>query len=63
MYTAIPVNQSIDDGERLIEKLEEKNFPISAALWRPLEKRFADEGEIWCLLIVSPMVDKEGPLR
>lgn len=58
MYKTILVNESIEDGERLLKKLEEKNFPISAAFWRYLE-----EDSLWRLVIVSPVVDRDGPLR
>ncbi|MGH9448117.1 MAG: hypothetical protein ACRD3O_20700 [Terriglobia bacterium] len=52
------VTNLIDDGEQLVRKLEEKNFPISAAFLRYLD----DEG-LWRLVIVSPVVGQEGPLN
>ncbi len=48
----------IEEGEKLIRKLEEKKFPISAAFWR-----YLDEEGLLRLVIVSPFVGQEGPLR
>jgi len=58
MHQAILVNKSIDDGARLVEALEQNDFPITAAFWWHLE-----DGTSWRLVIVSPLVDREGPLR
>ena len=58
MYKTILVNESIENGEKLIKKLEERKFPIVAAFWRHL-----DEEGLWRLVIVSPFVGREGPLR
>ena len=58
MYKTILVNRAIEDGEKLVERLERKQFPVSAAFWR-----YLDEDMLWRLLIVSPVVDQEGPLR
>jgi len=38
MYKTILVNESIEDGEKLIKKLEERKFPIIAAFWRYLDE-------------------------
>ncbi|MGH9359972.1 MAG: hypothetical protein ACRD1O_12480 [Terriglobia bacterium] len=48
----------IEEGEKLVRKLEEKNFPISAAFWREM-----DEEKLFRLVVVSPFVGREGPLR
>lgn len=65
MYKGILVKDKIlqaeglvEDGERLIEELEKKGFSISAAFWR-----FLDEEGVYRLVIVSPIVGREGPLR
>jgi hypothetical protein len=58
MHKAILVNRSLEDGEKLIEALDESDFPIVAAFWQHL-----DEDRLWRLVIVSPLVDAEGPLR
>ncbi len=58
MYKTILVEKSIEDGEKLIRKLEEKSFPVAAAFWR-----YLDEAERYRLVVVSPVVSQEGPLR
>lgn len=58
MYKTILVNKSIEDGERLIGKLEEKNFLIAAAFWN-----FLDDEKLWRLVIASPLVDRQGPVQ
>lgn len=54
----LQVGDLIEEGERLVKRLEEKGFPISAAFWR-----FMDEEKLWRLAIVSPFVGREGPLK
>lgn len=58
MYRTILGERAKEDGRKLIEKLAERNFPITAALWQYLE-----EDELWRLVIVSPLVDREGQLE
>jgi hypothetical protein len=58
MYKTVLVDKSIADGERVVRKLEQKGFPSSAALWR-----YLDEDMLWRLVIVSPVVAQEGPIR
>lgn len=58
MYRTILGERAIEDGQKLIEKLEEKKFPIVAALWQ-----YFDEDGLWRLVIVSPLVDQEGQLE
>ncbi|MGH9326997.1 MAG: hypothetical protein ACRD2B_10000 [Terriglobia bacterium] len=58
MYKTLLVNKSIEDGDKLVRRLEEKNFPISAAFWR-----YLDQEMLWRLVIVSPVVAQNGPLR
>jgi len=48
----------VEEGERLLRKLEEKSFPISAAFLR-----YIDEEGLLRLVIVSPFVGQEGPLK
>lgn len=52
----LQVGDLIDEGERLVKKLEEKGFSISAAFWR-----YPDEGGLPRLVIVSPKVGRAGP--
>ncbi len=47
-----------EEGEKLVRKLEEKKFPITAAFLR-----YFDEEKLPRLVIVSPFVGREGPLR
>lgn len=65
MYPRILVTDSrlvpgdlIAEGEKLLAKLEERKFPISAAFWR-----YPDERLLPRLVIVSPLVGTEGPLE
>lgn len=58
MYKTILANESIENGEKLIKKLEERKFPIIAAFWR-----YIDEEGLLRLVIVSPFVGQEGPLK
>jgi hypothetical protein len=56
VYKTILVNGLVDEGKKLIERLESRRLQVSAALWYYFEDR-------WRLVIVSPVVEKEGPLR
>jgi hypothetical protein len=49
------VNRMLEDGAKLIEALEQSGFPIIAAFWQYIEDTY------WQLVIVSPIVEKEGP--
>lgn len=53
----LQVGDVVEEGEKLLSKLEEKKFPISAAFWR-----YFDEEGLLRLVIVSPFVGREGPL-
>ncbi len=64
MHTKILVTDSrmrpgdlIEEGEKLVGKLEEKKFPIAAAFLR-----YPDEEDLLRLVIVSPFVGRKGPL-
>ena len=56
MVTTVLVDREIEDGERLVSKLDEEGFPLDAALWLYL----SDLNE-WRLMIASPWVDSKGP--
>ena len=58
MLKTLLVDDFKEDGALLLDVLEREHFPITAALWFYLD----DEG-IWRLVIVTPYVDKNGPLR
>jgi hypothetical protein len=52
------VESQIDDGQRLVEKLTQDGFEVTAAGWI----KTIDDGQ-WFLYIASPVVDKQGPFR
>ena len=58
MYKKILVSDLIDEGKLLLEALVRNRFPIVAALWN-----YFPESMEWRLVIVSPIVDRDGPLR
>jgi len=58
MDKTVLVEKEIEEGKRLIEELDKKNFNVQAALWFYM----ADANE-WRLLIASPYVEKEGPKK
>jgi len=59
MYKTLLVDDLIDEGAKLIERLEARRFRIAAAYWYYLE-----DLERWRLVIVfSSLVDRDGPLR
>jgi hypothetical protein len=58
LYKTILGNKALDDGERLVSKLENRGMRVTAALWRFLEDEL-----IWRLVIASPCVDSNGALR
>lgn len=47
----------IEDGERLVRKLAQERFPISAALWYHVPERIT-----WKLIIATQLADQTGPL-
>jgi hypothetical protein len=55
MGTESLVENLIDDGQKLAEKLSQHNFPVTAAFWLK-----ASEDDRWYFYIVSPVVDDEG---
>lgn len=56
MYKTILVKTLVEEGERLVQRLEARRLHIVAALWHHFDDR-------WRLVLVSPMVEREGPLR
>jgi hypothetical protein len=58
MYKTILVNQMIDDGSKLLKRLDEKGIPVRAAAW------FDDpERTSWKLVIVTSVASNPGPLE
>ena len=50
------VNEQIESGKRLIDKLNDERFEVHVAFWA----RLTDE-EKWYLYLASPFVDENGP--
>ena len=55
MDTATLVRERIDDGQKLLERLAQEGFEVTAGFWL----RLVDDGE-WRCYIASPTVEKEG---
>src|SRR5271155_955813 len=56
MYKKILVEDLIKEGKLLVEALERVRFPITAAFWYDFPETQ------WMLVIVSPVVDRIGPM-
>ncbi len=48
----------VDEGDKLIKRLECRRLHVAAALWYYFEDLM-----VWRLVIVSPAVERQGPLR
>jgi len=57
MFKKVLVKELIDEGHRLLEALKQNRFPLTAAFWH----YFVEPME-WRLVLVSPAVDRAGPL-
>ena len=57
MYQKILVSDLLSEGQQLLESLRRNRFVITAAFWH----YFSEDLE-WRLVIVSPTVDRSGPL-
>ena len=58
MFKKLLVRDLITEGAQLLEALRRKRFPMVAALWN-----YFPESSEWRLVIVSPAVDRQGPLN
>jgi hypothetical protein len=58
MLKRILVNDLLAEGQRLLEALARNRFPVVAALWN-----YFPESLEWRLVLVSPVVDRDGPFR
>lgn len=58
MLKRVLVNDLLVEGQRLLEALARNRFPVVAALWN-----YFPESMEWRLVIASPVVDRDGPLR
>jgi hypothetical protein len=52
------VDTDIEDGEALLNKLDESKFNVKAALWL-----YMPDPEEWRLILASPIVDMKGPKK
>ncbi len=58
MDQATLVTIQIEDGQRLVERLAQGGFSVTAAGWI----KASEDGQ-WFLYLASPVVDKQGDLR
>ncbi len=58
MDKTVLVEKDIDEGKRLTEALDKKDFQVSAALWF-----YLSDSDEWRLLFASPFVEKKGPKK
>jgi len=52
------VGNQIEDGQKLVARLVQEGFPVKAAAWVK-----ETDGGFWFLYLVSPVVDRQGPLK
>lgn len=58
MYKTILVNEMIEDGAKLLNKLDDRGIPVKAAAW------FDDpEKQGWKLVIITSLAENPGPLE
>lgn len=55
MDKKILVDRDIEEGKKLVQKLDEVNFELNGALWF-----YIAEDERWRLLLFSPLIDSKG---
>lgn len=58
MDKTILVEKDIEEGQKVIEALQENGFPVNSAFW--LYKPEPDE---WRLTFASPLIDEQGPFK
>ncbi|MBD2484695.1 hypothetical protein [Planktothrix sp. FACHB-1365] len=58
MAKATLVNQEIEEGQKLIDALNDANVSVHSALWL-----YATEPETWRLMLALSLYDDEGPLK
>jgi hypothetical protein len=58
MYKTVLVKEMVEDGARLLHRLDERGIPVRAAVW------FDDpEKSAWKLVIVTSVAANPGPLE
>ncbi|HEV2232846.1 MAG TPA: hypothetical protein VGV68_05515 [Terriglobia bacterium] len=58
MLKTILVKELVDDGEKLLQELDRRQFPITAAFWYESPER-----QRWKIYIVSDAAHQLGPLE
>ena len=58
MATATLVGREIEEGQRLIDALNEADLPTDSALWI-----YSSDSETWRLMLTSPTCDREGSIQ
>ena len=58
MYKTVLVKQMIDDGAKVLQRLDERGIPVRAAAWFDDPERLA-----WKLVIVTSVASNPGPLE
>jgi hypothetical protein len=58
MATATLVSQEIEEGQKLIDALNEAKLSIDSALWL-----YTSDSETWRLMLASPTCDSKGSLE
>jgi hypothetical protein len=58
MYKTVLVKQMIEDGLKLLDRLDERSIPVHAAAWFDDPEKMA-----WKLVIVSSEASNPGPLE
>ena len=62
MDTTSLVDNLIQDGQKLLERLPQEGFDVTAAFWVK-EPETAEREERWRFCIVSPIAEREGLAR
>lgn len=55
MYTTVLVEKLIEDGAKLLKRLDDREVPVSAAVWS-----YDSDREAWMLVLVTPLASP-GP--
>lgn len=58
MDKAILVGPDIEEGKRLLEKIDQSDLKVTSAFWY-----YVSESEIYRLVIVTPFFEKHGPRK
>ena len=56
MLKKVLVRELIEDGERLLLELKQRDFPVTAAFWVDMP-----ELDYWRLVVATSIVNERGP--